>query len=88
MVDEKRKQIIDYIAKTYVDPRSHLPYPPLRIEQAMADARISIDPQKSADDQIKDIVDGLRGIIPLKSEKHRSCYHDTGPIRSPILIRF
>ena len=68
MMDEKRKQIIEYIAKTYVDPRSHLPHPPLRIEQAMTDARVSIDPQKSADDQIKDIVDGLRGIIPLKSE--------------------
>ena len=67
MMDEKRKQIIEYIAKTYVDPRSHLPHPPLRIEQAMTDARVSIDPQKSADDQIKDIVDGLRGII-LKSE--------------------
>ena len=45
-----------------------MPHPPLRIEQAMTDARVSIDPQKSADDQIKDIVDGLRGIIPLKSE--------------------
>ena len=57
MMDEKRKQIIEYIAKTYVDPRSHLPHPPLRIEQAMTDARVSIDPQKSADDsQIKDIV--------------------------------
>ena len=46
MMDEKRKQIIEYIAKTYVDPRSHLPHPPLRIEQAMTDARVSIDPQE------------------------------------------
>ena len=30
MVDEKRKQIVEYIAKTFVDPRSHLPHPPLR----------------------------------------------------------
>jgi len=68
MVDEKRKQIVEYIAKTFVDPRSHLPHPPLRIEQAMKDARISIDPQKNVDEQAKDIVENLRSIIPLKSE--------------------
>ena len=68
MVDEKRKQIVEYIAKTFVDPRSHLPHPPLRIEQAMKDARVSIDPQKNIDEQVKDIVDDLRSVIPLKSE--------------------
>jgi len=68
MVDGKRKQIVEYIAKTFVDPHSHLPHPPLRIEQAMKDARISIDPQKNVDEQAKDIVENLRSIIPLKSE--------------------
>ena len=68
MIEEKRKQIVEHIAKTYVDPRSHLPHPPLRIEQAMKDARISVDPQKNSDEQIKDIVEKLRSIIPLKSE--------------------
>jgi ribosome maturation protein SDO1 len=68
MIDDKRKQIIEYIAKTYVDPRTHLPHPPLRIEQAMKDGRVSIDPQKSVDEQVKDIVENLRSIIALKSE--------------------
>ena len=68
MIEEKKKQIVEYIAKTYVDPRSHLPHPPLRIEQAIKDARVSIDPQKSVSDQIKDIVEKLRSIIPMKSE--------------------
>ncbi len=68
MVEEKKKQLVEFIAKTYVDPRTHLPHPPLRIEQAMKDARISIDPQKSMDEQVKDIVEKLRSIIPLKSE--------------------
>jgi len=68
MVSEKRKQIVEFIAKTYVDPRSHLPHPPLRIEQAMDDAKASVDPFKNTDDQIKDIVEQLRSIIPLKSE--------------------
>ena len=68
MVDEKKKQIISFIAKTYVDPKTHLPHPPLRIEQAMKDARVSIDPRKNADEQAKDIVEKLRSIIALKSE--------------------
>ena len=68
MTEEKRKQIVAFIAKTYVDPRSHLPHPPLRIEQAMKDARVSVDPQKNVDEQIKDLVEKLRSIIPLKSE--------------------
>ena len=71
MIDEKRKQIISFIAKTFVDPRTHLPHPPLRIEQAMKDGRISVDPQRSVDDQVKDIVEKLRSIIALKSENLR-----------------
>lgn len=68
MIDEKKKQIVTFIARTYVDPKTHLPHPPLRIEQAMKDARVSIDPRKNADDQAKDVVEKLRSIIALKSE--------------------
>jgi len=68
MIEEKRKQIVEYIAKTYVDPKTHLPHPPLRVELAMKDGRVSIDPQKSVDEQVQDIVEKLRSIIALKSE--------------------
>ena len=68
MMEDKKKQIVTYIAKTYVDPKTHLPHPPLRVEQAMKDARVSVDPQKSVDEQVKDIVEELRSIIALKTE--------------------
>ena len=68
MTSEKRKQLVTFIAKTYVDPRSHLPHPPLRIEQAMDDGRVTVDPFNNADEQVKDVVEKLRPIIPLKSE--------------------
>ena len=68
MVEQKRKQIVEFIAKTYVDPKTHLPHPPLRIELAMKDGRVSIDPQKNVEVQVNDIVDKLRSIIALKSE--------------------
>ena len=47
MTTDKRKRIVTFIAKTYVDPRTHLPHPPLRIEQAMIDGRVSVDPFKT-----------------------------------------
>jgi ribosome maturation protein SDO1 len=68
MTSDKRKQIVTFIAKTYVDPKTHLPHPPLRIEQAMTDGRVSVDPFKNSDEQIKDIIEKLRPIIPLKTE--------------------
>lgn len=68
MVAEKHNKVVDFIAKNFVDPRSHLPHPPVRIEQAMNDARVSIDPFRNLDEQIKDVVEQLRSIIPLKSE--------------------
>ncbi len=68
MTEEKRRQIIEFIAKIYVDPRTHLPHPPLRIEQAIREGRVSIDPQKNTESQAKEVVDRIRSIIPLKSE--------------------
>lgn len=69
MIDDKKKQIVTFIAKTYVDPKSLLPHPPLRIEQAMKEGRVSVDPQKSVDAQVKDIVEQLRSIIALKAKE-------------------
>ncbi|HZW57792.1 MAG TPA: ribosome assembly factor SBDS [Nitrososphaerales archaeon] len=69
LVEDKRRQIIAVIARNYVDPRTGLPHPPVRIEQAMAEVRISIDPFKDANEQTKTIIDELRGILPLKSER-------------------
>lgn len=68
MVEEKRKQIVQLINRSFVDPKTHLPHPLLRIEAAMDEARVGIDPFKKAEEQTKLIVDALRKIIPLKSE--------------------
>ena len=65
MVEQKRKQIVEFIAKTYVDPKTHLPHPPLRIELAMKDGRVSIDPQKNVEVQVNDIVDKLPNLTLL-----------------------
>ena len=71
MVEEKKKQIVQYINKNFVDPKTHIPHPPMRIESAMDQARLIIDPFKRAEEQIKVILDSLRKILPLKSESVR-----------------
>jgi ribosome maturation protein SDO1 len=71
MVEEKRKQIVQLINRSFVDPKTHLPHPVVRIEAAMDEARVSIDPFKRAEDQAKTVIDGLRKILPLKSETVR-----------------
>jgi ribosome maturation protein SDO1 len=68
MVEEKRKQIVQFINRSFVDPKTHLPHPVMRIEAAMDEIRISIDPFKKPEDQAKTVVDALRKILPLKSE--------------------
>jgi ribosome maturation protein SDO1 len=69
MVEDKRKQVIDYISRQAVDPKTNLPHPPLRIENAMEQIRYPIDPYKSIEEQARDIIKLLRPILPLKVEQ-------------------
>ena len=69
MVEDKRKQIIDFIARQAVDPKTNLPHPPSRIENAMEQIHYPIDPFKPMEEQAKDIIKLLRPIIPLKVEQ-------------------
>ncbi len=68
MIEEKKRQIVEYINKNFVDPKSHMPHPVSRINAVLDEARVAIDPFKRLDDQLKNIIEALRKIIPLKSE--------------------
>jgi ribosome maturation protein SDO1 len=68
MIEEKKRQIVEYINKNFVDPKTHMPHPISRISAVLDDARVAIDPFKRIDDQIKNIIDPLRKLLPLKSE--------------------
>jgi ribosome maturation protein SDO1 len=69
MVEEKRRQIIDFISRQSVDPKTNLPHPPLRIENALEQIHYSIDPFKPVEEQARDIIKLLRPILPLKMEQ-------------------
>ncbi len=69
MIEEKKKRIIDFISKNCIDPRTKLPHPPLRIELALKQAKIGIDPFKPIEQQINSIIKELQKILPLKISK-------------------
>jgi ribosome maturation protein SDO1 len=68
MQEEKTKQIVNLIAKNAVDPRTHAPHPPQRIEKALEEARIHVDPFKPAQNQMEAALKAIKAILPIKLE--------------------
>lgn len=66
--EQKKKQVINLISRNSVDPKTNLPHPPQRIENALEEAKVNIHEFKSADEQVKDIVKQLTEILPIKYE--------------------
>ncbi|MEM3622423.1 MAG: ribosome assembly factor SBDS [Candidatus Bathyarchaeia archaeon] len=69
MIEDKRRQIIDFISRQCVDPKTNLPHPPSRIENALEHIHYAIDPFKPVEEQAKEIIKLLRQILPLKMEQ-------------------
>lgn len=66
LIDAKKKQIITFISKNCIDPRTNLPHPPTRVELAINEAHISIDPFKDTEEQAMEVIKALRAILPIK----------------------
>ena len=71
MIEDKRRQIINFIARNAVNPQTGHPHPPHRIELAMEEARVNVDPFKHLDEQVKETVKALRPILPIRFEELR-----------------
>lgn len=71
MIAEKKKKVITFIARNAINPQTHLPHPPQRIEMAMDEARVNIDLYKSIEELVKETVKALRPILPIKFEEVR-----------------
>jgi len=66
LVEKKRRQIIEFLSRNAIDPRTNLPIPPKRIELALQQARVGVDPFKPVESQINDVIKALRIILPMK----------------------
>lgn len=69
MQENKRKQIVASIVRNAINPQTGAPHPAQRIELAMKEAKVQIDPFKPVDIQVQNILDRLKPIIPIRFEK-------------------
>lgn len=68
LVEEKTETIISHLAKRAMNPQTGHPHPPDRIRQAMEEAKVTVDPFITVDEQIPTVVKSLRVIIPISFE--------------------
>lgn len=78
MLESKRKRIIMEIARNAINPQTGAPHPPARIEAAMEEARVHVDPFKSVESQIEPVLKALRPLIPIRFDKVRIAVKLTG----------
>lgn len=69
MQNNKRNKIIDTIVRNAMDPKTKAPHPRKRIELAMDQAGIHVDPFKPVSEQVKTTIEALRPLIPISIEQ-------------------
>ncbi|HZX12587.1 MAG TPA: ribosome assembly factor SBDS [Candidatus Nanoarchaeia archaeon] len=67
-IDQRKRQLIDLIHRSVIDPNTGRPHPPQRIETAMNDAKVRVDPNQIPERQLHDVVQQLRVHLPMKFE--------------------
>ena len=66
--EKKRKQIIGIIHRNGVDPKTHIPHPMTRIENAFEEAKFHVDEFLPVEQQIQEAIKKLKAILPIKFE--------------------
>ncbi|GAA0643872.1 ribosome assembly factor SBDS [Salarchaeum japonicum] len=70
MQEQKRKQLINTIARNAVNPQmDNAPHPPDRIENALEQAGFTVDPMEPVENQVDDALDALRPVIPIRFDE-------------------
>jgi ribosome maturation protein SDO1 len=67
--EHKRKELIATIAANAINPQTGLPHPPQRIEKAIEEAKVNIDPFKSVDELVNIALKAIRPLIPIRFEE-------------------
>lgn len=69
--EAKRKQLVEIIHRNAIDPRTKLPHPVQRIENAFEVAKVKIDGNRKAEDQLEDVMKALRPVMPISFETRK-----------------
>lgn len=87
IIESKKRKIVAYISSNAIDPQTHTPHPPLRIQMALEEAKFCVDPFKPLEKEIEEAMRLLRPILPiglkrsrieirLRGNDYRRCYDD------------
>ena len=71
MVDQKKKQIVAHIVANAMNPQTGGPHPPQRIENAIDEARFSVEPMEAIEKQVEKLIKLIKPLIPISFEKIR-----------------
>ena len=59
LLDEKRRQIVEWISRNCIDTRTRAPVPPQQ-------ADVAIDPFKPVEEQVNDVIKAVQRALPIK----------------------
>ncbi|MEM0481191.1 MAG: ribosome assembly factor SBDS [Candidatus Aenigmatarchaeota archaeon] len=68
MIEEKKNQIINLIHKRFIDPKTNAPHPIQRIQNALEQVKVNIDPFLDSEVQLENVLKELKKVLPLKLE--------------------
>lgn len=69
MVEQKKTQIANIIAKKGINPQTNAPHPVQRILNVMDKSGVNVDPFVDAEQQIDKVLKQIKPIIPIKFQK-------------------
>lgn len=75
MQEERTRQVLNLISRSAVDPRTHTPHPLNRLEKVFEETNYHIDPFKSAESQINEVLAVMKKILPIKMETVEIAVH-------------
>jgi ribosome maturation protein SDO1 len=68
-VEKKRAEIVNYIHKYFVDPKTKTPHPVVRIQNALDTLKIRVDPDIPAERQVQEITRRLPEVLPVRKQE-------------------
>ena len=64
--EAKHRQIVATIARNAMNPQTGAPHPASRIEAAMLEAKVHVDPFRPVDAQVQEVLAKLRPLLPIR----------------------
>mmetsp|Transcript_17460 Transcript_17460/g.27311 ORF Transcript_17460/g.27311 Transcript_17460/m.27311 type:complete len:269 (-) Transcript_17460:315-1121(-) len=65
-VTKKRAQIVSYLNKYYIDPKTKLPHPPARLDSALTDIKYRVDPELPVEKQVAEVMKNITRVLAMR----------------------